>query len=490
MAAIFDSLATTKANVQGYIRGQLPAWGQGPTQFLGKVAAVCTLAVYSILKTARQIDVDALPRSGTSAQGLQDWGNGLGLPQKQAAAAGGGVGTFTGAAGTIYPINSSLTASDGVTKFFLVAAVTVGGGGTVSGNINATTAGAVGNMPVNTVLTVDAVPPGGAANVTLTTALANGTDIETNAGFLARIQARLANPPKAVTGPDLRGMAEGTIVGAVAKPTTPASRAYVYPLRSGTGTADVVITQSGSGTGRLPTSITSVDTALQGDRNVTAVINTLLPSMPAPNGLAIVLRVTPTSTTKFPFDWNSNGAGLTVAAYNAGTPSLTLNVAAPADFIAAVAAGSKPRLQINPTGSTSSLPQMQQVTAYNAGTKVCTLVAAFTDAPQVNDVVNAGGVVVAPVALSVRALVDGLGPSKVSGYQDPNDASGWDDTLRIDQLRRVALNTLDSDAVTPLVLSFPAAPTINGAATDKQGVDASSGLAPELLYAKSIAIVP
>lgn len=491
MSVAFDSLVAVKTAVQGYIRTQLPSWGQAPTQFLGKVAAVCTLAVYGLLKTARQIDRDAIPNSQTSTQGLDDWGTGLGLPRKEAEPATGGAGTFTGAPGTLYPALTTLTASDGVTQFELAGNVLIPGGGSASGVIVATTAGAVGNLPVGSVLTVDTVPAGGAANVTLTTGLTGGIDRETNAAFLVRIQARLANPPKAVTGPDLRGFAEGTVLGDAPAPKLPAARAYVYPLRSGTGTADVVLTQTGDGTGSTRAAValcvTAVDTTLQADRTVTADINTMAPHVAA-TGLAVIARATP-SASKYNFDWNSYGAGLTVSAYNAGVPSLTLNAAPPASFTDAVTAELRPRLQINPTGAASPLPQEVQVVSYNAGTKVCTLAEAFDDAPQVGDVVNAGGPVVAGCAVAVRDLCNGLGPSTASGYADPNDAEGWDDTLRLDQIRRVVLNVADTDGVR-MVLALAAAPTINGVAADLRAADATPGQAPELLYLKSISIVP
>ena len=188
----------------------------------------------------------------------------------------------------------------------------------------------------------------------------------------------------------------------------------------------------------------------------------------------------------YDFDWDSSVGAWTVGVYAAGPPAkLTLSVAAPADFQAEVVAGNKPRLQIRTTGVV--LPQQARVTNYNVATFECTLEAVPATAPTVGDQVHAGGGVVEDCAQAILDLVDELGPSKASGHSD-TVTDVWDDTLRLDQIRRAVLNVEGADG-TRVVTSFVAAPTINGAGADVQGADNLS-TAPELLYAKWISVTP
>jgi len=489
MAITFDSLSTVKRTVLGFFQAKLSGWGLGPKDFFGKLAAVQTLVHYQFLATARKIDRDAVPTSETSTAGLDEWAeNGTGVPngsggygRKGAQAATGGAGTATGVNGSTIPDATGLTASDGGTKFKTVGLKTVSGG-TASLVIVATTAGAAGNLDSGAVLTFDSAPAGLDSSVTLTTGLSGGLDQEANPVLLGRVQGRIRNPGKAFTDADLRDTAEG--VGGCA-------RAYVYPRRNGTGSADVVPTIAPSATGLLsggrdpgdPTVSTSVaglvDAAIKAARNVALEgYRTIRPTFGA--GMAIVVRPTPASSA-YAFDWTEPGA-LTVAAYSAGTPSLTLSGAA-ADLGAKVIAGLKPRLAIKTTGLV--LPQQVRVTAYNAGTFVCTLEAALATAPTVGDAVYAGGPMVDTIAEDILALVNELGPSRAAGYLPDTSVDTWDDTLRIDQLRRVVLDALDGE--TRMAVALAAAPTINGSSADVQAADTLL-LGPALPFASSIVV--
>lgn len=487
MAITFDSLQQAKGKVLGYFRGQVGNWGLGPRDFFGKMAAVATLVHYQFLRTARQIDLDAVPTSKTSTAGIDEWAeNGTGIPngaggygRKVPFAATGGVGTFTGTPGTVYPALSTLTASDGVTKFQLTnGPITVGGGGTVSGNVNATTVGVAGNQPTSAVLTVDAVPIGGNASVTLTTGLSGGFETEGNDGALGRIQARIRNQPKALTGPDLRSVAEAFV-----------ARAYPYPRRNGTGTWDLVLTESGSGQSRIATAaqIASVTNAFVTARNVTVEgARYLAPYMPNGAGLAVRLRCKP-SAAQYNFDWDSTAGTWTVDTI-VDTTHIKLSTVAPADLKAAIDAQLQPRIQVVTTGTV--LPQELRCIGWADGGGKTTLQlagAGYVNIPTVGDAVHSGGPVVQPIATAVLALVDGLGPSRLSGYPDAMDS--WDDTLRIDQLRRVALDALDGDGITRMVIGLLVAPTINGAGADVEATDDNIN-PPALLYLSSIAVTP
>lgn len=494
MAVSFDSLATAKARVLGFFRTQLGDWDLSSKGFFGKFAAVITLALYSFLRVARQIDNDAVPTENTSTAGLDEWAtNGTGIPdgdggygRKAAVVATGGVGTFTGTPGTVYLANSTLTASDGVTKYVLTnGPITVGGGGTVSGNIDATTAGDAGNQPVAAVLTVDSVPVGGSGSVTLTTALTGGLDEEANSTLLERIRVRLRNPPKGGTANDYRVWLENAtnVSTGVAIPIT---RAYVYPWRYGTGTVDAVITQSGSGTSRAPSAgnQTAAQDYLDSVRPVTvSSARVLLPDQPGANGLAIVLRPVPTlAANAFSFDSTTGGP----YAVDAGTTTSSLVLDANcADLDEQVnTLGKTPLIQIITTGVV--LPQVTTVTAYNAGTFTATLSPALDTLPTAGDAVYAASPMVLPIATALLAVVDALGPSRASGFADADDE--WNDTLAIDEIIHTALDVED-DSGTPYAKNLLATPTINGVSVDVTGADNSTD-PPELLYVESITVKP
>mgnify|MGYP006921349734 CR=1 FL=1 len=497
MAIIFDSLATTKSTILGFFRGKLSDWDLSPKGFFGKAAAVATLVHYQMLRTARQIDLDAVPTSKTSTAGLDEWAeNGTGVPngaggygRKGASPATGGVGPFTGVGGTVIPDGLSLTASDGVTKFEVVdGPYTVSGTapatGSVSANINATTAGAAGNLDAGAVLSIDSPPMGADSSVTLSTGLSGGVDKESNDPLLVRVQGRIRNPPKALTGPDLREIAEGI---------TGCARAYVYGVRNGTGTWDVVPVSAGSGTGRNPGDPTvattvagKVKAALVATRNITVEgARTLQPTF-AGSGRRILARCTP-SASKYSFDWDSTGGTWSVDTI-VDTTHIKLNTLASASLKAAIDAGNSPRIQIRTTGVV--LPVEHRCTGWSDGggkttlTLETALVAATT--PSVSDPVHAGGPIVETVAQALLDYVNSLGPSKVSGYADTSD--DWDDTIRIDQLRRAVLDAVDSDEAR-MVIAMPAAPTVDGSATDVQAADNTTN-PPELLYARSITVAP
>lgn len=493
MALTFDSLATVKRTIAAYFRSSVPGWSLSPRAFLGQLNAAVTLSVYLFLKTARQIDLDAVPTSDTSTEGLDAWGEGIGVPtaldgqygRKDATEALGLTATFTGVPATVYPAGTTYTAADGQTQFENPSNVTIPGSGTIDATINAITAGTAGNLDAGDVLTVDTVPGGGDPTIEITVGPSTeGDDEEENADFLARIRDRLRNPPKALTASDLRQAAEG--VDGV-------ERAYIYPRRNGTGTWDIIATGPGTGTARV-TNITSdildaIEEAI--DRNVTVEGARYMEPDAAVAGLTLIVRITPTPTVEdqYDFDWDSTGGTWTVDTYPvAADPlKLKLNTLADQTLKDAIDAGDTPRIQIRTTGVV--LPVELRCTAYvdGGGKTTLTLEEAPDTAPTVGDDVYAGGGAVASVAQALLDLVDGLGPSKDSGYAD-EVTDNWDDTLRIDQMRRVVLTTEDTDG-TRMVLAFVADPTIDGVSTDYQAEDTLTD-APELLFCKWISVKP
>lgn len=143
--------------------------------------------------------------------------------------------TFTGTPAAAVPISTEVKTLQGIT-YLTTAAGVIGGGGTVDIAAKASVAGISGNIDAGTALILTAAPAGINADAVIVTML-GGTDIETNEALLARLLFVLRNPPASGNKADYKRWAE-EVDGCDA--------AFVYPLRRGAGTTDVIIT-SGSG---------------------------------------------------------------------------------------------------------------------------------------------------------------------------------------------------------------------------------------------------
>jgi len=167
--------------------------------------------------------------------------------------------------------------------------------------------------------------------------------------------------------------------------------------------------------------------------------------MPAANGLTTRTRIVPYPAGAFEWD-DTSGGPFTVDTWVAGPPAtLKLNTLAPASLKNAIDAGLKPRLQVVST-SANPVNGLVRATAWVDGGGKTTLtlenpLPSDFVAPIVGDAVHAGGPAVIPVATAQLAYVNGLGPSRASGYADPNDA--WNDTVETEQLARIALDAAD-----------------------------------------------
>jgi len=467
--------------------------------FLGKLSRAEGQALWTIQKKLERISLDSIPQQGTTYAILASWATVLGLSDGaggygplKAVAASGGVGTATGTPAAAIPDGRSVVGGDGVTLFAVNGAAVVGAGGTVPVNLVATTPGLAGNLGVGAKVRFVSPPAGVQATISITGALSGGLDAELPSALLARILRRLQIPPRGGIANDYRTWLEQDAVDLATGVQLAITRAFIYPLRSGTGTVDSVIIQGGSGTARGYGGSTSVSTKAQ------AYLETVRPepvegaSVAPPSmsgGRALTVHVNPIALLSVnDFEFNAvSGGPYTVAA--AGTTSVTLNANC-TDLDTQVNTNLRhPRIQVCVTGEV--LPFIAKVTAYNPGTKVATLDTAFTTLPTVGDAVYAGSVMVTPIAQAVVDLVDGLGPSRASGCLDSNDY--WNDTLEIVQLASAAINVLDASG-RPYAVNLSANPQIavgGGAAAALDVRAADNGLgAPELLYLKSVRIHP
>lgn len=156
-----------------------------------------------------------------------------GLSLKPAVAASGtvllnGVPESTASAGTIVLLQNG-------TQYQTTADATTGADGTVTVAATAVVAGSAGNVAANTAFTISSPPEGFTSTGTIVS-MVGGTDVETYPELLARLLDVIQQPPAGGNQYDFRRWAL-SVPGVTA--------AYVYPLRRGLGTVDIVITASG-----------------------------------------------------------------------------------------------------------------------------------------------------------------------------------------------------------------------------------------------------
>lgn len=483
--------------IVAFFRNRFTGKDDHAESFIGKLARSVGMAIYGLLQAVAAVDADSPPSESTSSQGLRDWAFVFGVPAdtdgdygpKGPSVATGGQGDCTGTLGTVFADGLLLTAPDGQTSIKLSGAVSIPGtppgAGSVLGSFVAVTPGSSGNLAAGTVLAWESPPSGADSTVTLKAPLRGALDAESDPSLLGRTRQRMQTPPKGGTAADFRFWAE-SVPGVF--------RAYVYPLRGGMDSVHTVVTTAGSGLARVPSDAvrSAVDVEVAADRSVTVEgYKTLVPRMVAP-GMALRLRVAP--YPKFGFHWSSAGASYTVTAYappGSAVATLTLSQPAPPDLVAAVARASLglsstyPLVQVLASGAGAVvLPQLLACTAV-AGAVLTLQSGPAAGVINVGDAVYSGGPVVVPIASSEVAYVDGLGPSRQSGYGDPNDL--WDDTCTIARLVQNALDLKDAGGSLLCRNVLAGGVTIDGQPQDRQATDAA-GDAPELLFVHSIVI--
>ncbi len=181
-----------------------------------------------------------------------------GLSKKLAVAAQGTI-QVTGQPGA--PITAALLVQtlDG-RQYQTTATGTIGANGTLQLAATAVVVGSASNVDSTVVTTLTVFsPPNGVNAAATVVSMVGGTDDETDAELLARLLDVIRHPPAGGNQYDYRRWAMN-VAGV--------STAYVYPLRRGLGTCDVVITASGG----LPSAATiaAVQAAIDSQRPVTA----------------------------------------------------------------------------------------------------------------------------------------------------------------------------------------------------------------------------
>lgn len=453
----------------GYFRLTFPGLDLSDNGFLGLLARdfarFFVLAQQEILQIrndsvpAYQQDADGQIRSKCSSEALDAWAFVFGLPsgtpgvygRRGPTIATGGIGVpLTTIAPIVILAGSQANDSTGQVVVQTTTTLTTNGPpNNLPIQFVSVSTGTAANLPAGSVLTWTSPPVGLLPSVTLTSGLTGAKDRESDSDLVARLLRRIQQPPRGGTAADYRTWGEeasdpnGAPLGMI--------RCYGFPLRSGLGSFDLVCTYGGSGLGRKPpaTEIVKAQTYLNRVRPVTATVNCMAPGMPT--GIRVRVRVKPNTanTGAYLYDWDDGAAFTFITAATANTVTCAV---VPAGLGAALVAGQKPRIQVVVSApGAGPIPFVARV--ISIGGTTLTLDRSFTVLPIPGfDYFYAGSSSVTPIAERIRDYVDSLGPSRISGYGDPNDA--WEDTVLLERIADVVLETRDADG-TRMVLAMP-----------------------------------
>lgn len=180
-----------------------------------------------------------------------------GLTRKQATAASGTV-TLTGKKGTVLNSGLQFRVKGSSTLYQTTAEATLSDSGTATVSAKATATGTAGNLTDGVTGTLVSAPSGVDSAVTVVS-LGGATDTETDSELLARLLDVMRQPAAGGNAHDYKVWAQSV---------SGVSGAWVFPLRRGLGTVDVVITA----TSGLPSAETlaAVQTYIDSVRPVTA----------------------------------------------------------------------------------------------------------------------------------------------------------------------------------------------------------------------------
>lgn len=490
MAAIFPTEQEVFEAAIGYfqvahrdpITGLAPP--VGPNDFLGQQARALSGLIGEVLTAAQGADYDAVPGTYTDATGvtrtrnstaaLDNWAYVLGVPSSTpgtygrlaAQAARNGGATAYGTGGTVVATDAQLTDPSGQITVKLRTGFTMPGGGSQAVIIDAVTTGTAGNLPAGTILRWSSPPPGLNSTVTLTTALSDGFDVETDVALALRIVARLLSPPKGGTCADIREWvitaedSAGLLLGFV--------DAACYPLRDGVGSVDVVGLLGGSGQARDPgaTKAAQLQAWLDKKRIATDTIRVVRPRFKSGEELTIAIEIHP--STDYDFEWSDAvGTTLVVSGTSGATTLVTDQNPQRASLRTAVDNGEKPRIAINIAGTPT--PFVSRVTAYSGAN--LTLETALPATLAGGETVWPAGGATATVAAAILAYVDSAGPAR-GAYADPLDP--WEDNISIGRIAEVALSARDSASGDRVCVWAPDVGVGTGC-TIKIGAGAASG---------------
>jgi uncharacterized phage protein gp47/JayE len=173
----------------------------------------------------------AVPFTATG-EFLEAWAALVGVLRKDASFAGNPAAQFSGTPTTPVPVGTALQRQADGAQFVTTAAVTIGGGGTITAPIVALVAGAAGNGAAGSALVLANPIAGISSNVTVASAITGGADQELDDALRTRMLYAYAHPSQGGDQSDYVTWA--TAVAGV-------TRAWCVPNGQGPGTVVVYV---------------------------------------------------------------------------------------------------------------------------------------------------------------------------------------------------------------------------------------------------------
>ena len=269
------TLAEIDENQRADIVSRLP--GTDPLlrrSYIGALARSMAGGLHELYGFQQWIADQAFPDTAEAAELLR-WASIWGLTPVPPARAEGAI-LVEGTDGTVVPANTLWRSGADVDyqslAEFVMPAAEVG-----NINVEAVVAAAAGNAPVDVILSLVSPISGLGSQANVSTALAGGADIESDASLRARVLSRIQSPPRGGTSEDYEFWSE------TAHPDV--TRAWGRPLAGGLGTVTVYFMTDDAQDDGIPdaATVTIVDDYIQARRPVTAAVTVSGPTAAALN---------------------------------------------------------------------------------------------------------------------------------------------------------------------------------------------------------------
>lgn len=229
MAFSIPAYEEIKAAILRDIANQLADAATDTASDFGVRAAAVGAAIEGLYQHQAFLERQIFPDSADTAY-LERHAAFRGITRKRAITATG-TALFSGTPSVAIALGTEAKTAAGLV-FVTSEAGGIGADGTALVPVQGGAAGSAYNLIAETSLTLTSAPSGVQGTAVLASATAGGTDAETNAELLARLQTYMRTPPSGGTKADYERWA-------LAVPGV--SQAWCFPLRRGLGTVDVAV---------------------------------------------------------------------------------------------------------------------------------------------------------------------------------------------------------------------------------------------------------
>ena len=369
----------------------------------------------------------------------------LGTGARKSATKSSGIITISGTIGSTASAGDTLTHAEGAT-FQLTEDITLSATtGTVE--VESTSTGESSNLAVGETLTFDSPASGINSTATISTACSGGEDQESDDELRERLINAWQNPLAGGRASDYWQWAMSIEGVGSAYVYCPSSS---YPTgRSGLGTVDVAILDTGTGSARQPSDDLVEEVQDYIDSVRPCCVKSVYVRKPVAQEVDVDVAITAASSA-YDFDWAYDGSYPLVVTWDSGSRKIVTNRAAlPTTFDDYFDDNGYVRIWLN--GEVCTV--IDTGTDGGTGDKYIILSEDPATAPTTSDTIYPAGPLSEPVDTAIKEYFDRLGPARGRG-EDPNQV-GWVDSVYIGALYHaiysvdgVRMATLDDPTTT------------------------------------------